>query len=326
VILLDADGFVASLVIEPAGGVVVPRRIAGGHVEGHVQAADNLIEDFLLELLVCGCRLAYSGAPYGVFKSGKRRVRASRGGNRGDRSDSASRVLRTAEHTAPSGGGVPAVTAWRDDSLVVLSREEIDCHAGIAATTNYGGAGTLAELEVRPLGRNGDVTEDEDRTDFEDELAKVNIDQLHRTVLQIGGNCFEIKKLCATTLVAAVTLVAAFTNKQLDAALWVGAGLATLVFWVLDAQSYYYQEKLRARMKTLAEARARVHAPHLDIDGVGMPLDEHRKRWNPRERAVHAFWNPSMAFYWILLVLVVLIAVLHGFGVIHSSPTPSSEG
>ncbi len=164
------------------------------------------------------------------------------------------------------------------------------------------------------------MTEAEDSAAFADELAKENLEQLHRAVLQISGNCFEIKKLCATIVVAAATLVATFTGRQLDVSLWVGAALVTMLFWVLDAQSYYYQEKLRARMKRLAEDRVRIRAPQLVVDGVGMPLDERRETWNARQRAMHALWNPSMVFYWMLLLLVALVAVLHGFGVIHSTP------
>ena len=153
---------------------------------------------------------------------------------------------------------------------------------------------------------------------FEDELARNNIDQLHKLVLQLSSNCFETKKLCATVIVGVATLVATFTGKELDISLWVGAAIVTMLFWILDAQSYYYQEKLRARMKILAETRARLHAPQITVDGVGMPLEERRETWNPWRRAIHAVCNPSMAFYWILLVLITIVATLHDLGLIHT--------
>ena len=155
---------------------------------------------------------------------------------------------------------------------------------------------------------------------FQDELAKESIDQLHKTVLQMSSNCFEIKKLCATVLVAAITLVATLTGAQLDPALWCGAAVVVVVFWLLDAQSYYYQEKLRARMKELAESRAKEHTPQIIVDGVGMPLTNRRENWNTAARAWHAVFNQSMAFYWLLLAMAVGVAILYSTGLIHSFP------
>ncbi len=43
--------------IKPTGGVVVARGISGGHVERHVQATGDFVEDFLLEFGVAGRRL-----------------------------------------------------------------------------------------------------------------------------------------------------------------------------------------------------------------------------------------------------------------------------
>lgn len=53
--LFNADRFGIGLMVEPAIRVVVPRRIAGSDIEWHVQAASDLVEDFLLEFCV-GCR------------------------------------------------------------------------------------------------------------------------------------------------------------------------------------------------------------------------------------------------------------------------------
>ena len=56
-VLVHADRLVVHLVVQPARGVVVARGVAGGHVEGHVQAAGDFVEDFLLELAVGRRRL-----------------------------------------------------------------------------------------------------------------------------------------------------------------------------------------------------------------------------------------------------------------------------
>jgi hypothetical protein len=122
-------------------------------------------------------------------------------------------------------------------------------------------------------------TDEDDMPDDElrDELDKASIDQLHKAVLQISGKCFKIKKLCVTVLISAATLLATFTDKKLDLSLFVGGLIGVSFFWLLDAQNYYYQEKLRARMKKLGEDIASRHLPHLRVDGIGMPLSEKRE-------------------------------------------------
>ena len=171
--------------------------------------------------------------------------------------------------------------------------------------------------------------------DLEDELDKIGLDQLHKAVLQLGGNCFELKKLCASLLISAGTLLAAFTGRQLDAALFVGAVLITLFFWVLDSQSYFYQEKLRAQMKKHAEnlirrGHARVslpgesssatEVPSLAIGGVGMPISEERENLDTATRARNALLNNSMFFYMALTALFVALAIFFGLGYIDTPP------
>jgi hypothetical protein len=147
--------------------------------------------------------------------------------------------------------------------------------------------------------------------ELRDELDKVSIDQLHKAVLQISGNCFEIKKLCVTVLISAATLVAIFTNKKLDLAFFVGSLIGVSFFWLLDAQNYYYQEKLRTRMKELGEGIASRHLPHLSVDGIGMPLSEKREERSTRERVAASLLNYSMIFYLLLAVVIALLLVAY---------------
>jgi hypothetical protein len=150
--------------------------------------------------------------------------------------------------------------------------------------------------------------------EFRDELDKASIDQLHKAVLQISGNCFEIKRLCVTVLISAATLISVFTEKKLDLSLFTGSFMAIMFFWLLDAQNYYYQEKLRARMKELGEGLASRHLPTLKVDGIGMPLSDKREERSTRERVVSSLANYSMIFY-LLLALVnslLLVAYLSG--------------
>jgi hypothetical protein len=164
---------------------------------------------------------------------------------------------------------------------------------------------------------------------FQDELDKKSIDQLHQVVIQFGNNCFEAKKLCVTVLVSASVLITSFTNKQLDLAFFVAGAFVTLFFWFLDGYNYFYQEKLRSRMKELAEGIARRNNPpkilgeanqlQINVDGVGMPLSEERERSNRRKRVIRSAFNYSMLFYMLLVFLNIVIGLIYHFGLIHST-------
>ena len=152
-----------------------------------------------------------------------------------------------------------------------------------------------------------------------DKLDEAQIEQLHKAVTQFGANCFELKKLCVTVLFAATTLLATLTEKQLDTAFFVASFIAVLVFWLLDAQSYYYQEKLRARMKTLAERIGARHGLVEYTDGVGMPLSEERENRRVVLRAVRALFNWSMFFYGLIAVLIAALLCLYLAGVVDNT-------
>jgi hypothetical protein len=151
----------------------------------------------------------------------------------------------------------------------------------------------------------------------EDELDKTSIEQLHAVVLELSKNCFELKKLCATVLIAAVTLLATFTNEQLDPSAFVGGLIVVSFFWVLDAQSYYYQDKIRTHMKKLSQQRVKRANPNATVDGVGMPLDPARTEKNRRMRSL---FNGSMFFYLLLGTLDLLVWLFYGLGVVRSFP------
>jgi hypothetical protein len=155
---------------------------------------------------------------------------------------------------------------------------------------------------------------------FHDAIDQTNIDQLHKAVLQLSNNCFELKKFCVTVLISAITLITTFTNKQLDPFIFFAGFFVVMFFWILDSQSYYYQEKLRARMKELASDIAKRHSPRIVIDGVGMPLDKKREERNISERVLASLFNWSMVFYLFLAILVIVIGLLYSYGYLISYP------
>lgn len=152
-----------------------------------------------------------------------------------------------------------------------------------------------------------------------DKLDEAQIEQLHKAVTQFGANCFELKKLCVTVLFAAATLLATLTGKRLDGAFFVASFIAVVVFWLLDAQSYYYQEKLRARMKRLAESIGARHGLVAYTDGVGMPLSEARENRSVVLRAVRALFNWSMFFYGVIAIIITVLLSLYLAGLIDNT-------
>ena len=154
----------------------------------------------------------------------------------------------------------------------------------------------------------------------QDDLDTQSINQLHAVVLEISKSCFELKKLCATVLGASMTLVASFTRQSLDPSLFVGATLVIAFFWIADAQSYYYQEKVRIRMKELQEGLLSRSSGLRLVDGVGMPITMQRSSWPRWKRVFHSVFNWSMMFYGGLIALVVIVSVLYRLNIIS---TPS---
>lgn len=160
---------------------------------------------------------------------------------------------------------------------------------------------------------------------LKDELDKASMEQLHKAVLQLSANCFEVKKLCATILVAAGTLISTFVNKTLDPALFFGGLVVVLIFWMVDAQSYYYQEKLRAHMKRLAEELVARSDPKIEVKGIGMPLSDRRENFGSFRRALHAAFNASMFFYAAVAAMLILLLVLSDESVIRAIPATSNS-
>jgi hypothetical protein len=81
--------------------------------------------------------------------------------------------------------------------------------AGVTAPTLAGGSGAGAV--------DSPVTADD--------LDRVQLDQLHVATLKASDSCFELKKLCATILVPTISLVAVFTDKRLNLAVFVAGVL-----------------------------------------------------------------------------------------------------
>ena len=141
-----------------------------------------------------------------------------------------------------------------------------------------------------------------------DELDRQQLEQLHAATLKASDSCFELKKLCATIVVPAATLVAVFTDHSLDSAVFISGLLIVGAFWLADAVGFYYQRKLRAAMAAIwARRAARCSEPYTHAPQV------------EKVSAARAAFNASMLFYLILASVICIGLVLYLAGAISST-------
>jgi hypothetical protein len=118
-----------------------------------------------------------------------------------------------------------------------------------------------------------------------------------------------VRPLSVTVLVPTGALLAVFTNKMLDAAVF-GAGMMVVVaFWLADSVGYFYQRRLRVAMTTIWQRRAERCAGGYDHVPTTRPVGPLR-----------AALNASMLYYLILASLLGIGFLLLRLDVIGSIP------
>ena len=155
------------------------------------------------------------------------------------------------------------------------------------------------------LDEHGTPADGADSTATADDLDREQLEQLHAATLNVMNSCYELKKLCATVLVPAGTLVALFTGKRLDVAIFVAGLLVITGFWLADAVGYFYQRSLRAAMATIWQRRA-------DRCPGGYNYAPASSKVGPTRAA----FNSSMTFYLVLALLVGFAFLLFEMGAI----------
>jgi hypothetical protein len=132
-----------------------------------------------------------------------------------------------------------------------------------------------------------------------DDLDREQLEQLHAATLKASDSCFELKKLCATVLVPTGTLVAVFTNKKLNLAVFIAGLLVITAFWLADAVGYFYQRKLRVAMTQIWLRRA-----------ANCPGGYNYVPTPSKVGPIRAAFNTSMIYYSILGALIGLALLL----------------
>ena len=143
----------------------------------------------------------------------------------------------------------------------------------------------------RPIGRK------EDQRKIEDELSKIQIDQLHRATLNFSNNSLETKKLCVTVETSALTLVELLYKEQPfedRMAVFMTFGiLIPILFYFVDVFLYYYQDKLRAEMTKESNKIRERHE-----------ITFSEKKRSPR--LLRSLFNGSQLIYAALILMVII--------------------
>lgn len=145
--------------------------------------------------------------------------------------------------------------------------------------------------------------------DIKDEIKLDNIKQIHSAVLQFSSNTMEIKKLFISVLIAYFTIMAGMITKISISTNLAIKILATIVglFWILDAQSYYYQKKLR-RVITKLQNELIEKAEKADItENTGSSMKTLQRLKVFVGHVLKSMFNMSMFIYYLIIAALIIV-------------------
>lgn len=147
--------------------------------------------------------------------------------------------------------------------------------------------------------------------DIDSEIDWKIIDQLHNAVLNFSKNSMQAKKIMFALLgIFVAAMIQEPTMYLIEKWFPVVIGIVAL-FWVFDAYTYYYQEKLRAAMDARFEAiKSRYHSEN-NCDDFTLPEKRHKGC-----RIWRSLFNGSVLFYPAIIIIVIVCWILIEKGVI----------
>ncbi len=148
----------------------------------------------------------------------------------------------------------------------------------------------------------------------EDELDWSLLNQLHSVVLQMGTFCFRTKQVCLTVLVGVIGLITALTSDKLDTSIFVAGLLIPACFWLLDSITYFYQVKLRGVMDGVRDRIQSRNSNNQLLNQNSEIIENYRISSSSAKRVQNAFFNHSMWFYYLLILVncILWVAFLNG--------------
>lgn len=135
------------------------------------------------------------------------------------------------------------------------------------------------------------------KKEAEDKIIFDSIQQLHNAVLQFSNNTMEVKKLFVSVLIAFFTIIITMNPSitSLSKMQLIILGVIDILFWMLDAQSYYYQKKLRQQITDLQE----------ELKGSV----NRTKRRSIYVLIRESIFNPSMFIYIVVLIILFIAKI-----------------
>lgn len=135
-------------------------------------------------------------------------------------------------------------------------------------------------------------------------LKLKEIDQLDSAILQFSNNTIAIKKLCASILVAVITIILKINENKIDNSIYISSVLTFLIFWFIDANSYYYQKKLRVKMSMVIEQLTK---NEIFCNGFEMPLNKKNNLLPKIKKHWDSFFNWSQLFYILGIIITIIL-------------------
>lgn len=96
-----------------------------------------------------------------------------------------------------------------------------------------------------PMSQNNNQ---EYKRSLEDEIIWKDIDQLHAATNNFSSKSLEIRKIYFTLIGIGVPTIYKINNNNFEEVILLFLFGLTLLFWLLDSQTYYYQKKLRFKI------------------------------------------------------------------------------
>jgi len=137
------------------------------------------------------------------------------------------------------------------------------------------------------------MLDDNRKIEIQDELSKIQIDQLHKATMTFSSQSFEVKKFCIVAITTVSTIILGAGKSVL--AVCFSIIIITLLFYTLDAFTYYYQRVLRKRM---IEEENAIYTRNA-ISDMRSALDA--TSWG------NAFFNKSHFMYYTISIIFIAL-------------------
>ncbi|CAM3413284.1 hypothetical protein [Flavobacterium chungbukense] len=145
---------------------------------------------------------------------------------------------------------------------------------------------------------------------LEDEIDWKVIDQLHTATNFFASTSTELKKLYFTLIAIAIPTLIKLSQDSLDKSLFISIFTLTILFWLLDSYTYFYQDKLREKMNILfnqIKKRNTVINEKDESNNKEIIIETNR---TSKGRIWRSLFNNSMLLYLFMFTITIIGSIL----------------